>query len=102
VEAGWLAYSWSACCAFSKPGPFPRADFHVDVTRHLILSRPGPNVSVSDSPEINSENLLVLLSPIVMVFGTGLFFLLLDQIEFLLRPFRSIAIAAFVFIASMP
>jgi hypothetical protein len=30
----------------------------------------------ADSPEINSENLLVLLSPLVLVFGAGVFFTL--------------------------
>ena len=34
-----------------------------------------------DSPEINSENLLVLLAPLVLVYGVSLFFLLLDQIH---------------------
>jgi hypothetical protein len=34
----------------------------------------------ADSPEINSENLLVLLAPLVTIFGTGVFFTLLDQI----------------------
>lgn len=33
----------------------------------------------TDSPEINSENLLVLLVPLLMIFGVGLFFILLDQ-----------------------
>jgi hypothetical protein len=32
-----------------------------------------------ESPEINSENLLALLAPLVLVFGTGFFFTLLDQ-----------------------
>src|SRR5690606_31195286 len=34
------------------------------------------------SPEVNSENLLVLLAPLVFIFGAGLFFVLLDQFEF--------------------
>jgi hypothetical protein len=32
-----------------------------------------------ESPEINSENLLVLLAPLVLVFGTGFFFTMLHQ-----------------------
>jgi hypothetical protein len=35
-----------------------------------------------ESPEINSENLLVVLAPLVLVFGTGFFFTLLDQTSF--------------------
>ena len=34
----------------------------------------------ADSPEINSENLLVVLSPVVFIFGAGVFFTLLDHI----------------------
>ena len=33
-----------------------------------------------DSPEINSENLLVLLTPLILVYGVSLFFILLDQL----------------------
>lgn len=33
------------------------------------------------SPDINSENLLVFLSPLVFCFGAALFFMLLDQLE---------------------
>jgi hypothetical protein len=35
----------------------------------------------TDSPDINSENLLVLIAPLVLVFGTGFFFTLLHQME---------------------
>jgi hypothetical protein len=34
----------------------------------------------ADSPGINSENLLVLLAPLVLVFGAGVFFTLMDQV----------------------
>ncbi len=34
-----------------------------------------------DSPAINSENLLVVLGPLIIVFGVGLFFTLLDRIS---------------------
>ena len=33
------------------------------------------------SPVINSQNLLVVLTPLVFIFGVGLFFLLLDQLN---------------------
>ncbi len=33
----------------------------------------------ADSPEINSENLLVVLAPLVLIFGVGVFFTLLDH-----------------------
>lgn len=34
----------------------------------------------ADSPEINSENLLVVLAPLVLIFGAGVFFTLLDHL----------------------
>ena len=34
-----------------------------------------------ESPEINSENLLVLLAPLVLVYGVSLFYLLLEQMR---------------------
>jgi len=43
-----------------------------------------------DSPEINSENLLVLLGPLVLIYGVSLFFLLFEQVEL---PFRELRYA---------
>jgi hypothetical protein len=34
-----------------------------------------------ESPDINSENLLVLLAPLVLMFGTGFFFTVLQQMD---------------------
>ncbi|HEY3856419.1 MAG TPA: glycosyltransferase family 39 protein [Verrucomicrobiae bacterium] len=45
-----------------------------------------------DAPEINSENLLILVAPLILVFGVGFFLTLLDQIEFpTLRIRRGVA-----------
>jgi hypothetical protein len=54
-----------------------------------------------DSPEINSENLLVLIAPLVLVYGIGLFFLLLEQINLAL-PLRYPVIAVFGLVMSLP
>jgi 4-amino-4-deoxy-L-arabinose transferase-like glycosyltransferase len=56
----------------------------------------------ADSPEINSENLLVLLAPAVFLFGNGMFFILLDQIVFTVAAMRAVVIGAFVIVASAP
>ena len=42
----------------------------------------GRTQLTADSPGINSENLLVLLLPLVVIFGVAMFFVLLDQIQF--------------------
>lgn len=58
------------------------------------------------SPVVNSENLLVLLLPLTMIYGTVFFLTLLDQYEMPaqlpLQPMRYAAIGAFVFIMCLP
>ena len=53
-------------------------------------------------PDVNAENLLVVLAPLVFIFGTGLFVLLLDQLE--LPPFgaRGTVIGLFLLVACAP
>src|SRR5207249_12133546 len=53
-----------------------------------------------DSPEINSENLLVILAPMVLVYGVSLFFLLLDQMNFEVPGVRYLIIFFFSLLAS--
>jgi hypothetical protein len=55
-----------------------------------------------DSPEINSENLLVLLAPLVMIYGVSLFYLVLEQMELPFFQFRPAAASLFAVIASLP
>ncbi len=56
----------------------------------------------SASPEVNSENLLILVLPVAVVMGVGLFFLLLDQIEFSFAPFRVAMVLGFVSLVCAP
>lgn len=55
-----------------------------------------------DVPEVNSENLLVLLAPLVLVLGVSLFFLLLEQAAFPFPELRFLAIGVFAAIACLP
>jgi hypothetical protein len=55
-----------------------------------------------DSPVINSENLLVLTAPLVFIFGTGLFFLLLDQMNLKLRELRYLVVGFFGVVMCLP
>jgi 4-amino-4-deoxy-L-arabinose transferase-like glycosyltransferase len=48
------------------------------------------------SPDVNGGNLLVLLLPIIAMFGTAFFYLLLDRIPFRIRLTRGAAIGVFV------
>jgi hypothetical protein len=54
------------------------------------------------SPEVNSENLLVLLVPLVIIFGAGFFFTLLDQMTLPLLQLRYAIIAGFVALCCLP
>jgi hypothetical protein len=54
------------------------------------------------SPEINSENLLVLLVPLVFIFGASFFFTLLEQMILPLRQLRYAVIGGFVALCCLP
>jgi hypothetical protein len=56
----------------------------------------------ADSPDVNSENILVIVSPMVFLFGVGMFFVLLDQLTLPFAQARYLVMAGFVLIASMP
>jgi hypothetical protein len=55
-----------------------------------------------DSPDINSENLLVLLAPLVLVYGVSLFFLLLDQVSLPFPELRYVVMAGYSALACLP
>ena len=55
-----------------------------------------------ESPDLNSENLLVLLAPFVLVYGVSLFFLLLDQIELQVLELRYLVTGLFGVVACLP
>src|SRR2546429_2067228 len=56
----------------------------------------------SDSPEINSENLLVLLAPLVIMYGAGMYSLLLDQLNLPFPQLRHGATVVLVLLACAP
>jgi len=55
-----------------------------------------------ESPELNSENLLVLLAPLVLVYGVSLFYLLLEQIPLPFPELRFVVVGAFSVVACLP
>jgi hypothetical protein len=62
----------------------------------------------ADSPEVNSENLIVLLLPLIVIYGVSFFLTLLDQIplpEEMIVPLvwiRRTVIGAFLLVCSLP
>jgi hypothetical protein len=55
-----------------------------------------------DSPQVNSENLLVLLMPLAVIFGVSLFYTLLDQLGLASQGARLSVSVAFVAFTSLP
>jgi len=69
----------------------------------LVLAQAMGRTQLSEeSHEINSENLLVLVAPVVLVYGVSLFFLLLEQIYLPLPQMRYLIIGLFSLIACLP
>ena len=68
----------------------------------VIVQSLGRTQLSEDSPVINSENLLVLTAPLVFIFGAGLFFILLDQMNLKLRELRILIICSFGFVMCLP
>jgi hypothetical protein len=68
----------------------------------LVVQALGQTHVSSDSPRINSENLLVLLAPLVFIYGAALFHTLLDQLNLPPVDARGAAVAGFVAILCAP
>jgi hypothetical protein len=63
-----------------------------------LIGMPGEMVN----PEINGGNLLVLLLPLVVVYGCAFFYMLLDRISFSMRLTRALAIGVFALLNVAP
>jgi 4-amino-4-deoxy-L-arabinose transferase-like glycosyltransferase len=68
----------------------------------LIVQALGHTQLSEESKQINSENLLVLASPLVLMYGVSFFFLLLDQVYLPIRELRYVIIGAFCIIGCLP
>jgi 4-amino-4-deoxy-L-arabinose transferase-like glycosyltransferase len=68
----------------------------------ILVQALGKTQLSVDSPTFNSENLLVLLVPLVLIYGAGLFFQLLEQMNLKVRELRYLIIGVFSFIACLP
>ncbi|HEY3862929.1 MAG TPA: glycosyltransferase family 39 protein [Verrucomicrobiae bacterium] len=55
-----------------------------------------------DSPQINSENLLALLAPLVFAYGVALFYTLLDQLPQITMDMRGAAVGGFALLTCAP
>jgi 4-amino-4-deoxy-L-arabinose transferase-like glycosyltransferase len=68
----------------------------------IIVQSLGRTYLSAKWPDINSENLLVLLAPLVFIYGVSLFFTLLDQMELPVFQLRYAVTAIFVIVCCLP
>lgn len=68
----------------------------------LVVQALGRTQLSADSPEVNSENLLIILTPLIFVFGAGMFSLLLEQTKLELVPARNLLTGLVCLLVSAP
>ncbi len=68
----------------------------------FVVQAVGKTHLSTDSPEINTENLLVLPAPLVFVYGVSLFFILFDQLNLGALDTRGAVVGCFIIVLSVP
>jgi len=68
----------------------------------IVVQALGQTQLSAESPEVNSENLLVLLAPLVFIYGVSFFFTLLEQMVLPAFQLRYAITAAFVMLSCLP
>jgi hypothetical protein len=68
----------------------------------FVVQAVGQTHLTTDSPEINSENLLILVAPLIFVYGVALFFILFDQLSLGAVDIRGAVIGCFILVLSVP
>jgi hypothetical protein len=68
----------------------------------FVVQAAGQTHLSGDAPEINSENLLALLAPLVFVYGVAMFYTLLDQLHLVTVDTRGALVGGFILVASAP
>jgi hypothetical protein len=89
--------------AFNRPGAKRMRYFLLMCLGVFIVVQALGRTALSDlSPDINSENLLVLMAPLVTIFGTAFFFILLDQMTLRAVELRYVVMGVFVLLSALP
>ena len=68
----------------------------------FVVQALGQTQLSAESPEVNSENLLVLLAPLAFIYAVGIFLTLLEQINLPALQLRYPIIAGFVVMSCLP
>jgi 4-amino-4-deoxy-L-arabinose transferase-like glycosyltransferase len=111
LGGGWVMAFFVAGLMFSFRNPVLRRLrwFALGSLVMLILAQALGRTALSDdAPEVNTENLLVLLLPLVVIFGVSFFHTLMDQIplpEEMIFPLiwiRRTIISVFIIVCTLP
>jgi hypothetical protein len=105
ISGNWLSafFIVGLMVGFSNPGASRLRYFILLSLLVLIFVQAlGRTYLSDDSPEINSENLLVLLAPLGLVFAVSFFLLLLNQIFLPVRELRYLIIGVFCLAGCLP
>jgi 4-amino-4-deoxy-L-arabinose transferase-like glycosyltransferase len=68
----------------------------------FVVQALGQTHLSQDSPEINSENLLVLLAPLAIVYGSAMFFTMMDQLNIVTTDAKGAFVGVFLIVMSVP
>jgi hypothetical protein len=68
----------------------------------MVVQALGGTSLSAESPEINTENLLVLVVPLVFIFGAAFFFILLDQMTLPIKELSYVVIGIFIALCWLP
>jgi hypothetical protein len=105
LGGGWLMALFLAglLIGFRNPAIRRMRYFLIGSLFVLVLVQALGRTHLSDdSPVINSENYIVILFPMIAVFGVALFYMLLDQMSFPWLWLRKGAIGVFCILACLP
>ena len=105
LGGNWVAgfFLVSLLVAFRNPTLRRLRVFVVGALGVLLLAGALGRTGLSkESPEVNTENLLVVLAPLVFLFGVGLFFMMLEQLGKQAPAWRNGLIGMLVVVASAP
>jgi 4-amino-4-deoxy-L-arabinose transferase-like glycosyltransferase len=101
----WLSAFFLACLLlpFTRPALVKLRIWLIMSLVVLVFTQALGRTYISKlSPEVNGENLLVILSPLLLVFGSAMFLVLADQLKQVFEPGRGVITGGFAFLFCLP
>ena len=105
LGGGWLGILFYVSLLLGLPGILARRMRYFTIAClgvFVVAQSLGRTRLAEYTPELNSENLLVLLTPLVVIFGVAAFLKLIDQMNLMFFQMRSLAIGLLALLASLP